>query len=227
MILIGKYENLDRMVGDIDILVSEKDFTRAIKLFKKEGFKEVDSYNFFQKHYPRMSSKKNVFAIEIHNNLSMKKIKNFDSEKFLKSKVNLHDTYVPSKENILKHIIYNDQVNDNGYKLDGYNLRAYYDYNLLYKSVDKKLNLDKYQLNFLRLLQNFTKIDIGIGVKRDKWLNLKLYLIKNYKFFHNLNYLCFKLYYAIKFKIMQLKEICFNKKYREYCLNKLFKIKDK
>ena len=222
LLIHENYKNLERMVGDIDILISQEDFSRAIKLFKKEGFNEINSYNFFQKHYPRMNSNKYIFAIEIHNKLTLKKLKKIDENEFLKSKIKNLNTYIPTKKNMLKHIVYNDQINDNGYILNGYNLKAYYDYFSLNGSKIKKNDNDRYHLNFFFLMKAFTKLEIFTNSGKMK--RLRLYLINNYKFFYNLNYFYFKIHSTTKFKIMQINEICRNKKYRKYCRNKFLEI---
>lgn len=66
----GVYSDIgERIIGDIDFLVAEKDFLTAIELFKKEGYaicrpnnEPLDQI----KHYPRLWKEDVVADIEIH-----------------------------------------------------------------------------------------------------------------------------------------------------------------
>ena len=99
----------ERMIGDIDILVSKKDYDKSIGLFKKAKYKEIE-YSFFNdRHYPRLISSTKMFGIEIHSRLITGKYeKKLQAEFILKSKINLvGNIFTPNNEVELLHNIYN------------------------------------------------------------------------------------------------------------------------
>ena len=76
-LLVGLYEDIaERMVGDIDFIVSELEFHRTIKVISDFGYKkyvntEFDFPSF--NHHPRLIKQNNIAAIEIHKELIIEK----------------------------------------------------------------------------------------------------------------------------------------------------------
>ena len=100
----------DRMVGDIDVLVSKKDFKRVIKILKDDGYSSKNNHQFFNKiHFPRLIHKERVFCVEIHEELIRHdQIKLFSPEKVLKNKKRLKNNVpIPNGLNLFLHAIYN------------------------------------------------------------------------------------------------------------------------
>ena len=62
----------DRMLGDIDFLVSNIEFYKTVEVLKKNGYYSlVHASSDFKsmKHYPRLFNEKRDFAIEIHKDV--------------------------------------------------------------------------------------------------------------------------------------------------------------
>ncbi len=123
-ILIAKpYDALnERMIGDIDVLIPEKDIVRAQKLLINNRFKAVSKdYDFtknldFAKHLDRIVHPKFIAAVEIHRKLlDLTLKKSILSEDVLKEKIqNSKGYFFPSKKHLWQHAILNWQYNDNG-----------------------------------------------------------------------------------------------------------------
>jgi hypothetical protein len=81
MLITKPYDAInERMVGDIDILVSEKDLLRSQQLLIDEGFKAVSNEFSFtkgifpklHKHLNRIAHPNYIAAVEIHRRLLIK-----------------------------------------------------------------------------------------------------------------------------------------------------------
>ena len=113
----------ERMVGDIDILVSEKDLSRSQQLLLDEGFEAVSNeFNFtkgvfhenINKHLKRISHHNYIAAVEIHRRL-LNENHLLSPEDVLKNKLQSKKKYyVPLKQHLWQHAILNWQQNDNG-----------------------------------------------------------------------------------------------------------------
>lgn len=136
----------ERMIGDIDILVSPENLNAASDILKKNGFNEVSPKEnlfsdgvFLPRHLNRFIHKKYISAVEIHQ-LAIDKdyVKLIPTDNILKSKLEKNNNFfIPSKIYMLKHIILNWQYNDYGYRNNMLSLRSVYD-TLHFKP--KKLN---------------------------------------------------------------------------------------
>ena len=71
LLIKNYYEDLgERMVGDIDILVDEKDYIKSVNLMKENGYVNIKNESKFDSiHYPRLVSGTKTFALEIHKKL--------------------------------------------------------------------------------------------------------------------------------------------------------------
>ena len=79
-----------------------------------------------------MINNKKIFAVELHLTIS-DKIK-FDYGKFINSKKNLNNIFIPNSIDLLYHTIINYQLNDYGSIKAGFHLRTLFDVCLLYTS---------------------------------------------------------------------------------------------
>ena len=69
----------ERMVGDIDLIFSEKDYFKAINLLKNNGYSDSKRYKYSSlktRHYKRIKRKNNIAAVEIHHSLLPEKYVN-------------------------------------------------------------------------------------------------------------------------------------------------------
>jgi hypothetical protein len=82
LLALGCFEdNAERMVGDIDILVSKDQLTTAFELIKANGYNKTFGYAYETigfRHLDRLISPLALAAIEIHSDLLIEKYK-FDS----------------------------------------------------------------------------------------------------------------------------------------------------
>ena len=139
---IDLYSNIGlRMIGDIDLLVAPIDLLRAAKVLEKQGYQSVEEFVPHQfenmKHYPRLSHKDKLVAVEINKSVVKKKRdRQLDYQKIDKTKQKINGVFVPSYENLVLHNTINAQMNDLQYLTAKINLRQQYDLFLLSKFVD-------------------------------------------------------------------------------------------
>lgn len=143
-LLAGIYDDIaERMVGDIDFILSKKDYLKAIIVLREFGYSEVSEYKYYMpgfKHFRRIQKKTKIAAIEIHSEI-------FDYEKYrkefnysiIKKKSQVIDEIrVLSYTNKLNLSIISNQINDNGFDFKTIALRNAYDVFLLSKKTKAK-----------------------------------------------------------------------------------------
>ncbi len=219
-LLISKcYVNLDRMIGDIDILVGKMDLIRAAKVLKEVNYKSKTDIIFsYQKHYPRLINKKKLFAIELHRDLLDNNKNLLMAEEVLNSKVYYDNMPVASSYFQALNIIYNFQINDFGYNTCEFNIRALIDLNELYSKFKiKSLPVNKYikrvHLQFKKY--NNKRLILGINkVKENKINRFRILLKKRIKLYNRVDFLISFTLSKIPKRISQIKEFIYNKKYR-------------
>ena len=148
-LLEGLYDDIgERMVGDIDILFSEKDFFKAIDILKKDNYiKSESDLDYFPafRHYPKLVKPSNIAAVEIHNEVIIEKYRGeFNCEMISMDAQQINDFSVLSFENQLLLSIISSQVNDYGFEFNRFSLRNAYDVFLLSKKVDTKKAISKF-----------------------------------------------------------------------------------
>lgn len=148
-LLEGLYEDIgERMVGDIDFLVSEKDFFKAIKILKNVSYSiEENQLGFLPgfRHYPKMVKQKNIAAVEIHKEVTIEKYRGeFNCKIIIVDSQQINNFSVLSFENQLSLSIIASQINDYGFELKNFSLRNAYDVFLLSKKVDTKKVISKF-----------------------------------------------------------------------------------
>jgi hypothetical protein len=145
----GLYDDIgQRMVGDIDFLLSEKDFFKAIDIFKKDNYSKPESeLDYFQgfRHYSRLVKPANIAAVEIHKEVTIEKYRGEFNCKMISDDAQIiNDFSVLSFENQLSLSIISSQINDYGFELKKFSLRNAYDVFLLSKKVDTKKVIYKF-----------------------------------------------------------------------------------
>ena len=128
----------ERMIGDIDFLVEEKNYQKTIELMQAIGYNsDIISYNGIKtnKHYPRMHRGDVPADIEIHRvPVDIKYSKQFSSDinfadkKKIKTKENC---FIQSDEHRLIHNFIHSQLSNSGYSHRIVSLRDLYDFYLL------------------------------------------------------------------------------------------------
>jgi hypothetical protein len=147
-LLEGLYEDIgERMVGDIDFLLSEKDFFKGIDIIKNDNYTKTEGQlDYFPgfRHHSRLVKQENIAAVEIHKEVIIEKYRGeYNSKMISKDAQQINDFSVLSFENQLSLSIITSQINDYGFELKNFSLRNAYDVFLLSKKVDTKKAISK------------------------------------------------------------------------------------
>ena len=142
-LLDGLYDDIgERMVGDIDYLLSKKDSYSAFKILKNDNYYTPENLldNFpDHRHFPRLIKKNIIGAVEIHRKLLNSKYDNEFNYSFVEKDCQVVDQIkVLSYENKLNLSIIANQINDNGFYYKTMSLRNAYDVFLLSKKTNAK-----------------------------------------------------------------------------------------
>ena len=148
-LLEGIYDDIgERMVGDIDFLLSEKDFFKGIDIIKNDKYTKTEGQlDYFPgfRHYSRLVKQGNIAAVEIHKEVTIEKYRDEFNCKIISEDAQLiNDFSVLSFENQLSLSIITSQINDYGFKLKNFSLRNAHDVFLLSKKVDTKKAISKF-----------------------------------------------------------------------------------
>lgn len=181
----------ERMVGDIDFILSKEDYPKAIKILREFGYSEVEKLEnyslYYFRHYRRLQKEDNIAAIEIHSDLIsiIKYTNEFNYNFILKDSQVIKGFRVLSYANKLNLSIIANQINDSGFYYKTIALRNAYDVFLLSKKTNAKEAVNKldklsYPLNcFLAACYEvFNKLD---SLQYDNTKKTTSYL----KFFNN------------------------------------------
>ncbi|MBA6155610.1 nucleotidyltransferase family protein [Tenacibaculum sp. S7007] len=233
-LLEGLYEDIaERMVGDIDFLVSDSEFKSTIYILKKfyysEFHKNKPDTTLTNRHYPKMTKEGRIASIEVHYKMvSNLKIIDFNYDfifpNILKNK---HGSFLSHKDNIIMTSI-NKQFNDNGQFLKNINLRNSYDLFLLSKKENtiesiKKLKNHKELNCFIYSCYNIFNKPKSINFDNNDSAKLfykkQIHLLDNPKSSLKKRITKDQLKYSHRFKTL-LKAL-YNKDYFNYVLNRI------
>ena len=223
LIIKGLYPDLERMVGDIDILVDNSQFNLAIELLKKNGYNSRDSIIFsFQKHYPRLLKKDNLFAVEIHRELLDYKKELLDCNKILENKIYVDSKPIPSEYYQILNAIYNFQINDFGYNTCNFSYKTLIDIDKIYSKGDNfKLPINKYTKRF-QVIGNIHNEKLRLFDKKIKenWIFLiRIKMKEEFQIYNRLDYVVTYNLSRIKKRIKQILEVVNNPLYRNHLIN--------
>ena len=140
----------ERMVGDIDILIVEKDLLRAQQLLIDKGFAAVPTNKFiftkgvfsddYYKHLERISHPNYIAAVEIHRRILIKENYLMPTKDILRNKLqSKQGQWIPSNQHQWQHAILNWQYNDNGMTLNHLSFRVVVDV-LFLETKDMTMN---------------------------------------------------------------------------------------
>lgn len=159
-LLEGLYEDIgERMVGDIDIIVSQTNFKKTIELLKDQKYATKNEvYMHFHWHYPKMVKENRIAALEVHNKVLKKPYTQYlDYQTLKKDSFCVNRNTVASYENQSLITILQKQINDNLYFSKTITLRNVYDsYLLSTKITSKKRILNNKKLE--KYLNNYTTV---------------------------------------------------------------------
>tara|TARA_R110002126_G_scaffold286935_1_gene439218 strand:+ start:2731 stop:3843 length:1113 start_codon:yes stop_codon:yes gene_type:complete len=167
-LLEGLYEDIaERMVGDIDFIVSKGEYQQAIKVLLDFGYENVHKEAYYYpefKHYPRIHKKgdKSIVAVEIHKELLAERYADEFNYELIKNNTQmLNGTHVLNYANQLNLTVIAKQINDFGEDYKTISLRNTYDVFLL----SQKTSAQKAIANFNKLynpLNNFLAISYEV-----------------------------------------------------------------
>ena len=144
-LLHGLYtDTADRMIGDIDFLVKEKDYFKAAELIKKLGYKQTEVIYFDElntlTHFPRLFRQDVPADIEIHRSpVGNRFTSKFNSDNIFDIKVSIptiQNCYVTCDEHKLIHTFIHSQLSHKGHSYRIASLRDLYDFYLISKRID-------------------------------------------------------------------------------------------
>jgi hypothetical protein len=235
-LLEGLYVDIaERMVGDIDFIVSDKKIKKVVNVLKLNGYYENELSGVYPpnfRHYPRLLNSKKISAVEIHQKIiELPFDKNYNYQDIKRTiKVAKYNCKVLDSNNQIVSTILAKQLNDKWYSLNNFDLRSQYDIYLLSLKINPLISIKLHPI-FFKELNSF----LGIGsylfnfpasLKYNKNKKSKKY-IKNffikvenprYKNLHN-NILRFMfLINSITFYFLKS---TYDKKYRIYLKNKI------
>ena len=223
LITKGFYKDIgERMVGDIDFLVSPKDILKVTRVLEKEKyFNNYEFKKFNSRHLPRFVNNKKIFAIEPHINVLSLKNKLIDEKELINK-----DCYSTNDLHLIN--ILNYQINDYGNFKASYSLKTIYDFYTIgkIKELTTKKYIDDENVKKFFIITNslcITKVDIDLNffdkifIRRIKFR----YKSKIYRIIENLI-----IDFVIKLKHLPFKllEFLTNNRYRRFKIKKLIKI---
>ena len=152
-LLEGLYDDIaERMVGDIDFIVSKENATKAYsilcehKYFSNPGSSLKNSLVKELRHLPPLTHTKKIAAVEIHIELLGKKYRpefNYNAAKNKSHKIK--NINVLSFKHQLALSIISEQINDGGFRYNTIVLRNAYDVFLLSKKTEAKTSFDEFK----------------------------------------------------------------------------------
>ncbi len=171
LLVLGCYEdNAERMVGDIDILVSKPQLQLAFELIKNNGYDKTIGFAYETigfRHLDRLIAPKELAAIELHSDLLTMKYRDLiDINKVLSTKMIVGTIAIPTPYYLSKHQILAWQLNDKGHYYKAISFKSLYD----------SLILKAYSNNVLVI--NLLKFKFGqsyFGIAKHYFLSLQPY----------------------------------------------------
>ena len=156
-LLDNLYEDIaERMVGDIDFLVDNKDIKLTLSILKKEKYLSKPSIDttIFNRHYPRLVKKDKIGAIEVH--YKMTNNNNFFNYNYVKSTLKKIKKYtVLSNNNQLLMTCFNKQINDKGQWTKSLAFRNSYDLYLQSRNTPSNNVITSFKYSKKRYFDNF------------------------------------------------------------------------
>lgn len=227
----------ERMVGDIDLLVSDKSFEKTISILNENGYeknsKKADN-TFLERHYPKIVKENKIASVEIHHrmvsNSFFNKSFNYTMVKTDVLKIENNFSLLSYKNQIILTSI-NKQINDFQEKLKSFTLRASYDLFLLSKKESTLNTLINFKTGF-KTLNNFvfsSSYLLGspksLSFKNNsdvrKFLNNQLYFLDKPRS-KKRNDLLWKSYFLIRLRLITIYKSIYLKQGRNYIIDRIF-----
>ena len=239
-LLQGLYGDIaERMVGDIDFIVSKNEYDLAINLLKQNGYynkpHRLDNEK-LGKHYPRMSHQNKIAAVEVHFRMIKYPYELCFNYKTIKdSLLIINNSFsMLSYKNQVLHTSFNKQTNDRGYWHKTISLRNCYDLFLVSKKTNT-LEAIKSVGQYFTILNTFlaschyvfntvSSIKFINDKKAVNYINQQIELLdapKKLKW----NIKKWTFYFDNKIRLKKLKRAFVSKNMRNHLYNKIFGFK--
>ena len=239
-LLQGLYGDIaERMVGDIDLIVSENDYEPAINLLKQKGYSHkihlLDDEK-LGKHYPRMTHQNKIAAVEVHFRMIKEPYDRCFNYSIIKDLIlGLKDEIsILSYEHQVLHTIFNKQTNDLGYWHKTISLRNCYDLFLVSKKTNTLEAINSIG-DYVNILNSFLASchHIFNGISSIKFINDKKavnYVNRQIELLEAPKKLKWKIkkwdfYFLTKSRLKILKRAWISKNVRTHLYNKIFGLK--
>ena len=159
-LLEGLYEDIaERMVGDIDFIVSKEEYKKAAEILLKNGYSKIYKSNLrSHRHFDRIQKKDRIAAVEIHRELLRDKYTNeFNYNLICKETQTIGKLVFLSYPHQLSLSIIAYQINDHGHYYNTIPLRNAYDVFLLSQKTNSLEAIKKFK-KFFTPLHHFLAI---------------------------------------------------------------------
>ena len=230
----GLYEDFsERMVGDIDFLVSKSEYDLAANILLENNYHTVSKldYDFpYFMHYPRLRSDNKIAAVEIHKEMVNEKYaKEFNFDTVKKNIIHKDGFSFLSYEDQKALSIFSSQINDYNFDYNRINLKNAYDF-LLLNNRDSGNNIS-FRFHKLRasIILFLSKVDflfgnIGLSTKKSWKVKIQLKAFKillNNPFLSKIHKVIIdsKLFLTLRLKIIY--RSFFIKEYRVWLLKRI------
>ncbi len=237
-LLQGFYEEIsERMVGDIDFIVSPEVYEDTIQILKKNGYTNKDHLLNTVKignHYPRLVHENKIAAVEIHFRILKPPYDKSFTYETVKNNISktAENSYVLNYDHQVLHTIFNKQASDYGYWYKTISLRNNYDLFLLSKKTNTLQAIKKYNRHFT-ILNTFLASSSYIfnHISSIHFVNNKkaaTFIKHQIKFLDfpkkmNANKKIWNFYFENKSRLRKLKLAFVNKNMRKHLLHLIFK----
>lgn len=132
---LGKTATLQRMIGDLDLLIDQKDLHKTQNLLLSEGYQEKHKFNFHQKgfrHLNRLVHNHHIAAVELHKSVLNTKYHSVESKlKLLPNAITINGISVLTKDDLILTSVLSFQINDKGNYYNSFHFKTIYDCLLL------------------------------------------------------------------------------------------------
>jgi len=136
MLISNFYQDVgERLIGDIDILITPDALDKAYELLKNCGYDKSKGFNYNEKgfrHKPRLIDEGKLAAVELHRHILNDKKQHFLNRKevFLTA-IAQNSLYTANAENLYKINVLNAQINNNGHYYNNISFKNFYDNHIL------------------------------------------------------------------------------------------------
>ena len=187
LLVAGYYNDFgERMISDIDILIEPLQLKKASQLIQTLGYHSQPltfGLKYKQPHNAPllMPKKEGVATVELHRHVLHKYSKKFlPTKSLLDQKVSCNAFYIPSKQQLLSHIILNFEINDYGYNQIRLGFRNAYDFIIvLNKMSDIEVRhlwtISKYHKGFIAKAGVYFKEIKSYRLTYNNWLRYYIF----------------------------------------------------